>query len=707
MASDILGRITGKTSTSGFRFSISGSIRKWDYVKVLHKEVGPCLAQVTEIERLDHTSIADCIIIGYRNERNFLRPPRTPFEPDSNVLVAEDELISKTLGLVKNGLYIGLLEGKPAMKFYIDAERLLTRHLAILAKSGAGKSYAVGVLLEELTERGFPVLIIDPHGEYSTIKYANNYDEDLKHIREYDISPKGYLEKIKEFATNTQINTEASQLTLPMPSSAFELAEAVPFKLSQSQKALLYSALTDLRDRKPQFDLEDVASYVNLCESNAKWGLIAAIENLQKTNLFSLKPTEATELVKPGQLSIINLKGAPIELQEITVSSLACKLFEQRKLGNIPPFFLVLEEAHSFCPERGFGEARSSKIIRAIASEGRKFGLGLCVVSQRPARVDKNVLSQCSSQIILQVTNPNDLTAISSSFEGIRAETEREVQALPIGKALLLGATDFPTFVDIRIRKSSHGGRSQKISFEDVSEEEEELVDKFSGQLDPQKAKPASAKGELVYAFKPRINKKDLAMLEEKEIKESQLELYPVLCLNVKAKTKEFYLVFDLIKPQILYLDDKLYAIKLPQNISKLSPMQKKILGAAALSDKSQTVAELMFKAGMSFGEAGGVVDSLVRLGLLNANGKNIEIPSQLKAFLDLSKLNFVERADYLDLPGKKLAQKITQDEIISFIRELGIEVTNIRPGWLPVWHVLFADESMKVKDALTWSLEL
>jgi len=67
---------------------------------------------------------------------------------------------------------------------------------------------------------------------------------------------------------------------------------------------------------------------------------------------------------------------------------------------------MVIEEAHNYCPERNFGEKKSSKILRTIASEGRKFGLGLCVVSQRPARLDKSVLSQCSTQIIMKQQIP-------------------------------------------------------------------------------------------------------------------------------------------------------------------------------------------------------------------------------------------------------------------------------------------------------------
>jgi hypothetical protein len=74
--------------------------------------------------------------------------------------------------------------------------------------------------------------------------------------------------------------------------------------------------------------------------------------------------------------------------------------------------------------------------LRTIASEGRKFGLGLMVISQRPARIDKNVLSQCNTQIIMKVTNPNDLKAISKGLEGISSEVEEELKRLPPGVAM-------------------------------------------------------------------------------------------------------------------------------------------------------------------------------------------------------------------------------------------------------------------------------
>ncbi|RLF38640.1 MAG: hypothetical protein DRN00_03715 [Thermoplasmata archaeon] len=124
----------------------------------------------------------------------------------------------------------------------------------------------------------------------------------------------------------------------------------------------------------------------------------------------------------------------------------------------------IVEEAHNYCPERGYGNAVSSSILRTVASEGRKFGMGLCVVSQRPAKVDKNVISQCNTNIILKVTNPNDLRAIIQSVEGLTSETADEIKRLQVGVALVAGGSlTRPIMVEIRTRETSHGGRSITI----------------------------------------------------------------------------------------------------------------------------------------------------------------------------------------------------------------------------------------------------
>jgi hypothetical protein len=86
------------------------------------------------------------------------------------------------------------------------------------------------------------------------------------------------------------------------------------------------------------------------------------------------------------------------------------------------------------------------------------------IISQRPARVDKNVISQCNTQIIMRVTNPNDLKALSKGLEGMTSELEDEIKRLPAGVAMLVSnEIERPVTVNIRPRRSRHGGVSTEI----------------------------------------------------------------------------------------------------------------------------------------------------------------------------------------------------------------------------------------------------
>jgi DNA helicase HerA-like ATPase len=123
------------------------------------------------------------------------------------------------------------------------------------------------------------------------------------------------------------------------------------------------------------------------------------------------------------------------------------------------------------------------------------------IVSQRPAKVDKNVLSQCSSQIIMRVTNPNDLKAITKSLEGISSELEEEIKRLPPGVALLVSPDiPRPVMVQIRVRRSKHGGVSTEVSDESEVElepieeeiEEEEAEAEIPRRRQPEEKKSSS-----------------------------------------------------------------------------------------------------------------------------------------------------------------------------------------------------------------------
>ncbi len=206
------------------------------------------------------------------------------------------------------------------------------------------------------------------------------------------------------------------------------------------------------------YTIEDIMDRVEEIKNSSKSVLLGALTKIQKSGLFSDNPTPIDILLQRGRAVILDMRGVDPAYQDLIVARVCGKLFEMRKREEIPPGMIVIEEAHNFIPERGFGKAVSTQILRTIASEGRKFGLGLMVISQRPARVDKNVISQCNTQIILRLTNPNDINAVRKGVEGLTAEMVEDIKRLPPGNAVIVSPElERPVIVRIRVRKSRHG----------------------------------------------------------------------------------------------------------------------------------------------------------------------------------------------------------------------------------------------------------
>jgi hypothetical protein len=574
----ILGRITGKSTTNEFTFNVEKETKKFEYIQLMHKTYGYVLAQIVEIQKDSNNTTAYCQIIGYREDEK-VKKIRVPLDIGTEVLEAENDFIEEIIKLnAPNGAFIGELEGKE-INVQIDLNKILTTHLAVLAKSGSGKSYAVGVILEEMIERNIPLLIIDPHGEYSSLRFENNQEKEIEKLAFLNLKPKAY--EITEFA-DSDIVKGSRPLKLTKTADKQELIHLMPGKLSNTQLAILYSALKTARSS----DFDTIMHALEQEESNAKWSIMSMIENLKDMNIFSGTAVPYSDFLKPGRASIINLKGINPDIQEIIVYKLCKDLFELRKKNKTPPFFLVIEEAHNFCPERSFGETKSSKIIRNIASEGRKFGLGLCIISQRPARVDKSVISQCSTQIILKVTNPNDLKALSTSVEGLTTSAEREIQNLSIGTALVTGITDVPLFVNIRPRRTMHGGKAH-IMMEDA--EQKDFIEKIT-KYEENKVLPI---------IKSRITHKDIKIMSEKQIREIKNILIPCKKIICKDNTGEYSLLIELVEGNIITNKDEFKTKKIP-DLKDLDNIEINIL-RYAFNKKEFQEEEIIQKLGLGF----------------------------------------------------------------------------------------------------------
>ena len=484
MDAPVVGVVFGNVSTTEFRFAVTDpSLRRLDYVQVEHPTDGALVAHVVEVVRetslsfdeaarigyhdqpaRDHL-VARARVVGFRDARGMLQAPRTPVPAGAEVARVEAGLLAHVFGLRDTeGAYVGVVKGYD-LRVMLDINTLVQKHVSILAKTGAGKSYAVGVLLEELIKKGVPVVVIDPHGEHHSLASPNNSPQDQTARRRFGVTPRNYGEHLVEYSPDTVANPDAAPFALESANlEARDVADLLGGKLNNSQMGILHATIRDLKEKGEEYDLVAILDHVRESGSNAKWSLVSALEALVSLSVFTGKGTSVESLVQPRKVSVLNLKGVSPEIQQLVVGITARRLFEARKLGKVPPFMLVCEEAHNYCPERGMATTVTGDVMRTVASEGRKFGMGLMVVSQRPAKVDKNVLSQCNTQLILKVTNPNDLKALSSSVEGFSSDSVDEIQRLPVGVAFVSHPRiSIPVLVEIRPRETSHGGESVDV----------------------------------------------------------------------------------------------------------------------------------------------------------------------------------------------------------------------------------------------------
>jgi len=476
-----VGRIFGDVGLGQFHLLLSRPVERGDYVTVDDELHGKVLCQLDDLMRksdfgleragalegreevaIHQNLLGVARVIGYRDGAGIVKAPTIPFRPGSRVYRADEALIAEVLGLKhrpSTGAYVGLLRNH-GLRIELDINQLVQRHVSVLAKTGGGKSYLLGVLIEELLRHKVTCVIIDPHGEYGSLRQAA---EKSPNTQRFGVEVQGFARQVQEFSPDVSLNPSAKPLTFSLRHT--DLRDLLVFMGLTNVKGFL-GPLKQLVEaaaaRNPEYSVHDLVRAAELTEGSVAEQLHERLEYVEQTRLLGPVGTSLKELVQDGQATLINLRGVAPDVQELVVARIASTLFDNRKKGKVPPLFLVIEEAHNFAPQQG--TATCTRILKNIASEGRKFGLGLCAVTQRAARIDKSVLSQCNTQLILQVTNPLDLKAIAQSIEGLTDGMTAMIQSLPVGVALITGGGyHTPLFCEVRPRASRHGGESVQV----------------------------------------------------------------------------------------------------------------------------------------------------------------------------------------------------------------------------------------------------
>jgi DNA helicase HerA-like ATPase len=481
---------------------------------------------VTELELLPGAQItgeqvlARLELIGYKDPvTKQIKMPRRALDPGANVETVDYQFLSEFYEFDEGrslhiGNLIGYERGENIVPVYLDIDRLVTEHLAVLAMTGSGKSYAVGRIIERLVAlNNGTVVVFDPHGEYGRALQDGNLHfnediDDLEDPRDQRTIPEiqASLRALGEAGAGIIVYTPQNpsfrhkyagkNKELALQFDHFEMddvSEILP-GLTEPQQRVLDVAIRYWRftERAEPRDINRLRYYLgDGLEELKEWDELTQAEalalNSRSAAVASIKlarvlneaqsfysaalayTTDIYEMIgrpsdKRGRLVIIDLQGLSDTAKQVITALISTEVLRaaSSKTDRIRPVFLVYEEGHSFAPA---GEpAVSHRIIRKIAGEGRKFGVGFAVVSQRPSKLDPDVTSQCNTLITMRLKNPDDQRFIAKTSDMVSKSDIDELPSLSTGEALIYGRSiPAPLLVKIGTKALVHGGESPEV----------------------------------------------------------------------------------------------------------------------------------------------------------------------------------------------------------------------------------------------------
>ncbi len=397
-----------------------------------------------------------------------LEMPRHGIKPGAVVELAEDTLLKRILHQDKSkSAHIGSLATRETVPVFVNINEMVSRHCTVLAMTGAGKSYTVGVIIEELMEKKGSILIFDLHGEFlemdfkdANVRIFEMEGKDKIRVNVDSLSSGDYANLMPDL-TNTQRDLLDEVLNL-----ADKFYSKYDLNTILEVLSIIYDTKKEKMPEDTIFNNREITTITKKVTLPTIGALMRRIRRLDRMGVFSIKGTPLEEVVRENQLTIFNLSEADEKVSEIVVAAMLRSIFDARKKymrkeeGLKTPTFIVIEEAHNFAPRVVEGSYIPSRgIMRKIAREGRKFGVGLCIISQRPNKLDADVLSQCNTQFIMKMVNPADQEYIRQSVETVTEDIVRDLPSLARGEAIVSGsAINLPVPVRIRQRRTKVGG---------------------------------------------------------------------------------------------------------------------------------------------------------------------------------------------------------------------------------------------------------
>ena len=414
--------------------------------------------EIAESNRRDKTFTAHIGILGFLENlsRGISIIPAIPPTPGTAVTLPDKSELENVFSPKKEGwVSVGNLLRDKSVDVKINLEKIVSRHVGILAMTGMGKSNLVSLIAKQISELNGTVIIFDYHNDYVGLNIPQINIIDAK------INPR--LLDADQFSEVLEIRDGASvqQRVLRMAfTRQVRTAKEFWAELEEEIKKIIASTDNKLKEIKSSaYRVQDI------------------VEEAQRRFEDILDPDigDPLSFIKEGCTNVLNISELSEKQANVAVAFYLQQLLKDRKDATITrhgrskrvreyrfssPIFVIIEEAHVFIPK---DHDTSAKYWTAkIAREGRKFGLGLGIVSQRPRSVDLNVLSQMGSFAIMKIIQEDDQRQIASATESTSRELISQLTSLNVGDAVLVGQwTNLPSLVHIEEVKDKTMGRDQ------------------------------------------------------------------------------------------------------------------------------------------------------------------------------------------------------------------------------------------------------
>lgn len=353
----------------------------------------------------------------------------------------------------KPAIKVGHVAQASSLPVHLFTNDLLGKHFAVLGTTGSGKSCSVALLLHGIIEAcpNAHIVLLDPHNEYSNAltdkaividptklelpHWLLNFEESLELFigkTEYGATSQSNILKDAIIEAKKAFN-QSNNFTVdtPIPYRITDLITGIENSMEKPDTPSKNSSHKKIRAK------------IQTLREDTRYDFLIRPDDAVKDNLIELLKKFLRVPVEGKPVAIFDLSGVPSDVVEVVVSVL-CRIIFDFSLWNPKrnecPLLLVCEEAHRYVPkskEAAFESTR--KALARIAKEGRKYGVGLALITKRPSELSETILSQCNTIIALRLSNDQDQQFVKKALPDSVRSLVDTLPALRSREALVVG----------------------------------------------------------------------------------------------------------------------------------------------------------------------------------------------------------------------------------------------------------------------------